>query len=123
MEDIYSFYLENDEFERLLAGKKTIQIVLNDAKHKVYQQGNVINFIRKTGDEPLEENVVVKVQATIENILYFSSLNDLFDTLGKEKCGYRPSSTTEKASDKFLSQEKYEAIEKNGLAAIIFKLN
>lgn len=123
MEDIYTFTLESDEFDRLLAGKKTAHIVLNDAKH-VYQQGNVITFVRKLqSDAPAGENMVTTVQATIVNLLYFSTLNDLFDTLGKEACGYRPRSTTEKASDQFLSQEKYEAIEKNGLVALIFTLN
>lgn len=122
MEDIYSFTLDSETFDRVLSGKKTVQIVLNDSKHKVYEVGNELEFIRKV--ENAEDDKDPKtVKANIENLLYFANLNDLFDTLGKEKCGYKPSSTTEKASDTFLSHEKYELIEKNGLIAVVFKIN
>ena len=34
MEDIYKFELDNDMFEKLLSGKKTAQLVINESKRK-----------------------------------------------------------------------------------------
>ena len=120
--DIYRFELENDEFEKMLAGKKTVHLVVNDNKHKVFAVGNQLTFVKKAQDgEDVSAEAEVKV-AVIENLLYFNDVNEAVGTLGKESCGFRPSATFEKASDIFLSNENYETIEKFGIMAVVFKL-
>ncbi|MBR2391194.1 MAG: hypothetical protein IKB06_01745 [Clostridia bacterium] len=121
MEDIYSFELESDVFEKVLAGKKTAQLAVNDNKRKVYAVGNQITFVCKAEEgASQEEKKTVKV--VIENLLYFADVKEAVETLGKEQCGFKPSATFEKASDLFLSNENFETIEKFGIVAIVFKL-
>lgn len=121
MVDIYKFELDNDMFEKLLSGKKTVQLVVNDSKRKDYAVGNQITFVRKAVEgESLESEAK---NAVIENLLYFADVREAVETLGKEKCGFKPSATEEKASDLFLSSESFETVEKNGIVALIFKLN
>ena len=121
MEDIYKFELSAEEFDKVLTGKKTIQLVVNDPKHKTFAVGNQITFVKAVAEgENAEEQAVQK--AEIENLLYFANVTEAVGTLGKEKCGFKPSATFEKASDIFLSNENFETIEKYGLMAVIFKL-
>ncbi len=124
MEDIYTFTLDSDTFERVLSGKKTVQILIHDAKHRVYEVGNQITFNREVKEDMADESnsdIVMTQKAVIENLLYFANFNEAIETIGKEKCGFKPNAPLEKSSDQFLSQEKYEAIEKNGLVALVFK--
>lgn len=122
MEDIYKFTLDNETFERVLSGKKTVQLVVNDSKHKDYAVGNLITFVRESA-EGLDENAVMTVNATIENLMYFADIKEAVETLGKESCGFKHSATIEKASDIFLSTESFEATQKNGLVALMFKIS
>lgn len=125
MEDIYKFELETDVFDKMLAGKKTIQLVINDKKHKDYAVGNQLTFVRKLPEsvENQENSELVMVQKVeIENLLYFTDVKEAVGTLGKEACGFKPSATFEKASDIFLSNENFETIEKYGIMAVVFKL-
>lgn len=124
MDDIYTFSLDSESFDKVLLGKKTVQIVINEPKRRVYEIGNQITFNREVKEDVAVEansDTVMSQKAVIENLLYFANINEAIETLGKEKCGFKPSSTLEKSSDTFLSKEKYEAIEKNGLVALIFK--
>ena len=116
MEDIYTISVDEESFDKILSGKKTIQLEVNNKKHKVFAVGNQISFALKT-----EEKTKVQ-KAIIENLLYFNNITEAVETLGKEQCGFKPSATFEKASDVFLSGEDYEDIEKFGIVAIIFKL-
>jgi ASC-1-like (ASCH) protein len=129
MIDIYSFEIDSDEFEKVLSGKKTIHLVINDAKRKVYGVGNKITFVRKenkdeTSSQKADEEGSVKnqVDAEIDNLLYFADVKEAVETLGKETCGFRPSATFEKATDLFMSGESFENIERYGIVAISFKL-
>lgn len=129
MEDIYKFVLDNETFEKVLSQKKTIQLAINTPKRKAYAVGNQITFTRETENVNLEElpkdnkgEVQLSVTAVIENLFYFTDIREAVETLGKEKCGFKPSATFEKASDIFLQNEAYEQVEKNGLVAIAFKL-
>lgn len=128
MEDIYSFVVDSETLERIISGKKTIQLAINTAKRKTYTVGNQITFVVElqsaTGNELQKENNTEKVtvKAEIDNLYYFTDIREAVETLGKEKCGFKPSQTFEKASDIFLANEKYEQVEKNGLVAISFKL-
>ena len=79
-----------------------------------------LNAITAVNDALAKENEAQK--AEIENLLYFSDVTEAVGTLGKEKCGFKPSATIEKASDIFLSNENFEPIEKYGIMAVLFKL-
>ncbi len=124
----YSFVVDSETLERIISGKKTIQLAINTAKRKAYAVGNQITFVVElqsaTGNELQKENNTEKVtvKAEIDNLYYFTDIREAVETLGKEKCGFKPSQTFEKASDIFLANEKYEQVEKNGLVAISFKL-
>ncbi len=115
MEDIYSFLVSEDEFERLQSGLKTVHLFINLPKYKALAEENVITFVSETEQK--------KQDAVIESLMFFPSVTDAFEHLGKEKCGYKASQTFEKASDIFLSNENYEHIEKYGVGAILIKKN
>ena len=128
MVDIYTFELHSLEFERLLAGKKTAQLIVNDSKHKDYAVGNRITFTRNMETLSEEEiklqtkgKLVVEIGATISNLLYFNDFIEAINTLGKESCGFKPSVTIEKTSDLFLAEGSYELVEKYGIVALVFE--
>ena len=122
MEDIYKFELDGEVFEKVVNGKKTVQLVINDKKHKDYAVGNQLTFVRKLEEGESAEGLVLEQKVEIENILHFTDVREAVETMGKEKCGFKPSATVEKASDIFLSNENFEVIEKYGIMAVIFKL-
>lgn len=126
MEDIYKFVVDDETFEKIVNGKKNVQIAINTPKRKSYAIGNKLTFVGSENSENKpagEESKPKSVDATIENLLYFADIREAVETLGKEKCGFKPSQSFEKASDIFLSQETYESVQKNGLVAIVFKLS
>jgi len=115
MEDIYSFLIKEDDFDKIIKGLKQVHLYINDNKHKTLNNGNEISFV-VDGDESK------KIDAVIENILYFPTITEAIESFGKEKCGFKNSQTFDKASDIFLSNESYELIEKYGIGAILFKI-
>lgn len=116
MKDIFTIELDNDTFEKVVAGKKTIDLQICDNKRKVLAVGNQLTFICKTEDGQKEQ------KAVIDNLLYFNTIKEAVETLGKEPCGFKPSATYEKASDVFMNGESYENIEKFGIIAVVFKI-
>ena len=116
MKDIYTIELDEYAFEKVVAEKKTVHLEINDNKHKVMAVGNQLTFVCK------QEESAKEVKAVVESLLYFSTVTEAVETMGKESCGFRPSATYEKASDVFLTGETYETIEKFGIVAIIFKI-
>lgn len=128
MVDEYTFELSDEQFEKVLQGKKDIELAVNDAKRKNLAVGNQITFqkVLKEDNENAgvdqESDEQTSVKATIENLMYFAGIEEATQMLGKERCGFKPNSTFDKATDTFLSKEKYELIEKNGIVAIVFKL-
>ena len=129
MVDIYTYEIHSTEFDRVLSGKKTVQLMINEPKLKDYAVGNVITFKRNmetVSDEEKEllakEKLVTEIQATVSNILYFNNFVEAVNTLGKETCGFKPSVTIEKTSDLFLAEGSYEKVEKYGIVAFVFEL-
>lgn len=116
MKDIYTIELDAETFEKVVSGKKNVQLVINSNKYKVLAVGNQLTFIKKDEENPSQ------VKAVIENLLYFGTEKEAVETLGKEPCGYKSSATYDKASDTFLIGESYESIEKFGIVAIVFKI-
>ena len=127
MVDIYSFEIDSLEFDRILTGKKTAQLLVNEPKRKDYAVGNQITFKRNLEtltEEQKEVNekgeLIVEIQATISNLLYFNDFVEAVNTLGKESCGFKPSATIEKTSDLCLADDSYESVEKYGVVAVVF---
>ena len=87
MKDIYRIELSEDEFSRVVSEKKTVHLEINDNKHKVMAIGNQLTFVFESGEE------IKEVKAVIDNLLYFGTVNEAIETLGKEPCGFRPSAT------------------------------
>ena len=46
MEDIYTFEVPSEMFDKILAKKKVIHLAINDNKHKAYTIGNQIKTRR-----------------------------------------------------------------------------
>ena len=128
MKDIYTFEIHSLEYDRLLSGKKTVQLVINEPKNKDYAVGNQITFKRNPEtltDEQKEQlandKLEMEREMVVNNLLYFNDFIEAINTLGKESCGFRPSVAIEKTSDLFLSVGSYEAVEKYGILAIVFE--
>ena len=68
-----------------------------------------------------KNKLITQIEAKVTNLLYFNDFIEAINTVGKEKCGFRPSVTIEKTSDLFLSAESYESVEKYGIMAIVFE--
>ena len=129
MVDIYTFELHSLEFDRIISGKKTVQLLLNEPKLKDYSVGNQITFkrnIEALTDEQKESyekgELVVEIKAMVSNLLYFNDFVEAINTLGKEACGFKSSATIEKSSDLFLAEGSYENVEKYGIVAVIFEI-
>lgn len=116
MKDIFTINLTEDAFERVISGKKTVHLEINDKNHKILAVGNQLTFVCETEEAKKEQ------KAVIESLLYFGDVKEAIETLGKETCGFKPSFTYEKASDIFMSGEEYENIEKFGIVAMVFKI-
>lgn len=116
MEDIYSFLLGEEEFEKIVSEKKVAHLFINSNKYKALAEGNVITFVYGEGEEKRT------IEAVIDSILHFPTVTEAIESIGKEKCGFKNSQTFDKASDIFLSNESYEPVEKYGVGAILFSL-
>ncbi len=119
MEDIYSFVVDAETFGKVVDGKKNVHLRINSPKHKVYAVGNRITFIKTQEEGETEKQVQ---NAEIESLLYFGDIMESVETLGKERCGFKPGATFDKASDTFLAGESVESMEKYGIVALVFKL-
>ncbi|MBE5755716.1 MAG: hypothetical protein IJ310_05405 [Clostridia bacterium] len=118
MEDIYTFIVDGETFEKVVQGKKDVHLRINSPKHKVYAVGNRISFVKAQEEGETEKQVQ---NADVESLLYFGNIMEAVETLGKERCGFKPSATFDKASDIFLAEESVESMEKYGLVALVFK--
>ena len=116
MKDIYRIELSEEAFEKVISGKKTVHLEINDKHHKILAVGNQLTFVCET-EEGLKEQ-----EAVIENLLYFGDVKEAIETIGKEACGFKASFTYEKASDVFMLGEEYEDVEKFGIVAMVFKI-
>ena len=116
MEDIYSFSLLEEDFEKVVEEKKQAHLFINNNKYKTLAEGNEITFYCGEGEDRKS------VQAVILSVLHFPTITEAIESLGKEKCGFKNSQTFDKATDIFLSNESYEPVEKYGIGAILFDL-
>ena len=107
----YDMKLNNDPFEKIKSGEKTIELRLNDEKRQLLKVNDIIIFTnRDTGE---------KLSALIINLHYFDSFKDLYNHFDKTMLGY---SKNEECS--YMDMEEYYSIEeqqKYGVVGIEIK--
>jgi ASC-1-like (ASCH) protein len=107
----YDMKLNNDPFEKIKSGEKTIELRLNDEKRQLLKVNDIIEFTnRDTGE---------KLRTLIINLHYFDSFKELYNHFDKTMLGY---SKNEEWS--YMDMEEYYSIEeqkKYGVVGIEIK--
>ena len=80
---IHSMKLMQEPFNKIKNQTKTIEVRLYDEKRQQVQVGDFIEF-------SLMDNAKVKLQVVVTNLYRFSSFDELYKNLSKEKLGYLP---------------------------------
>ncbi len=89
-------------FKKIKNGSKTIELRLNDEKRQKVQVGDFIEF--SCLDEPKQ-----KIQTRVTALHHFSSFEELYTALPKEKLGYTPAETPNPDHmDEYYPREKQE---------------
>lgn len=109
---LHQMNLQQDPFDKIVSGAKTIELRLNDDKRRKVNVGDVIEFTCN--------GHIARVRVTA---LYpFDSFETLYSNLDLVKCGYLPSELpTAKASD-MLQYYTLEQQEQWGVLGIEFTL-
>lgn len=113
MGDIYLIEFPNDIYDRFVEKKGQYLILLNLPSRKVYREGNILTVSQKNGDK--------KHQIKIKNILYFNTIKEAVEMLGKNQIGYTSSFTADKIEDIFTTYNKPADLDKYGVMAINFE--
>ena len=112
MEDIYEVKVSEKIYDKILSGKCTYYIFVNDRKRLSYKEGNILTL--------KNENNTLKVE--IVNMLYFTTVKELLDMVGKEKCGFTSSQNVDIIEDYYYNNYNAADIDKFGLVAVQFKV-
>ena len=112
MEDIYVVNIGEQLFDKILNNNCSYYVFLNDRKALQYKIGNILSF----------QNQARTLKIEIINMLYFSSIKELLDMVGKDKLGYTPSQNPDKIEDIYYVNYKAQDIENFGLVAVEFKI-
>lgn len=104
---LHTMKLNNEPFEMIGNGRKTIELRLNDEKRRKVQVGDFIEFSHI--DKPDR-----KIQVRVTSLHHFDSFNELFLEIPKEKYGFKSDETVAPDyMDAFYTceeQEKYGAL-------------
>ncbi len=107
----YEMKLQNDPFNKIKDGSKTIELRLNDEKRRLLKVSDTIVF---TNLSTLE-----KMEVIIKNLYYFNSFEELYKSFSKEEMGYNKE---DKASYKdMLEYYSIEEEKKCGVVGIKIK--
>lgn len=90
---LYQMRLDNEPFERLKKGEKTLEIRLFDEKRQKLELDDEIEFVRRS-------NPVEKVKAKIFGLLVYNNFADLIEDMSTAYLGYEE-------SEKAVSQRKH----------------
>lgn len=121
MVDNYKFEIDFKVFERVVQGKCSFIALVNNKARQAYKVGNKIKLETIISVENNERKTEL-VDAEIVNLLYFDTVKELVDMIGKERIGYTKSSNADKIEDNLVLTFTNEEIEKFGLVAVEFKL-
>lgn len=106
---IYEMNLQNDPFEKIVTGEKTIELRLYDEKRSKLNIGDRIIFTNSANNK---EKVVVVIRA----LYRYGNFIDLFSEIPPEKCGYE---TGVKADSAALEMKKYYSNEQEQRYGVI----
>lgn len=114
MVDIYEHIVDNDVLEKMATGKVVYYVCVNDKNAQTYKEGNLLTFKAEEGD--------LVVKAKIVRFLYFATLKELVNMLGRHKLGYRFGTNLDKLEDEYHASFGANKIDKYGFVAIEFAL-
>lgn len=99
---LHKMHLREDPFKKIKNGSKTIELRLNDEKRQKVQIGDFIEF--SCLDEPKQ-----KIQTRVTALHHFSSFEEIYTALLKEKLGYTTAETPNPDHmDEYYPREKQE---------------
>jgi ASC-1-like (ASCH) protein len=106
--------LNSAPFEAMKAGKKTVEIRLNDEKRKGVKKGDVIIFTRTDGAEQLTVEVV--------GLYPFGTFRELYEKFTPEVCGSAHKGIGERLADTYKNYYSKEQEKRCGVLGIEIKL-
>ena len=112
---VHYMKLENEHFEKLRAGKKTVELRLFDSKRRGIDIGDRIIFENT-------DNPVLKVAVTVKSLHRYATFEDLFKNTPLEKCGFDNSKTIEMATEQMSKYYTEDMIRINGVLGIEVEL-
>lgn|SRR5574344_456586 len=90
--------LNNEPFELIKSGSKTVELRLNDEKRSLLKVNDIIEFINRKNNESLKTRII--------KLHKYSSFEQLYNHFDKEKIGYHKDEIAN-----YKDMEKYYSIE------------
>jgi len=112
--DIYQIVINSKLFKKILNGNCKYYVFVNDKLRQSYKQENILTFVNEETQE--------KLNVKITGLLYFASIKEMLDMIGKDDLGYTPSQTNDSIEDQYFSNYKIENVSKCGLVAVKFEI-
>ena len=100
--------LNEEPFEKIKNGSKTIELRLYDEKRRKIKVGDMIRFMSKTD----------KLAATVKALHIFKNFEKLYAALPLDKCGYSADELPTASPDDMLEYYTKEQIKKYGVVGI-----
>ena len=111
MEDIYLHIVDEEIFNKIKKGTCKFFVCLNDKNIQLYKEGNVLTF--KAEDSSINVKIL--------RLLYFASIKELANMVGKTNLGFQSGYNLDKLEDEYLTTYKSNAVDKFGFVAIEFE--
>ena len=121
MGDNYKLEIDFKVFERIMQGTCNYIALVNNKQRQAYKVGNVLELETVIYKEN-GENITELVKAEVVNLLYFDTVKDLVNMVGKDKIGYTKTANVDKIEDNIVLTFTNEDIEKFGLVAVEIRL-
>ena len=95
----YNMKLNNEPFNKIKDGTKTIELRLNDDKRKLLNINDSIEFTNRDTNEKLLVNII--------DLYKYSSFKELYNNFNKEELGYdKDEEASYKDMEKYYSKEE-----------------
>lgn len=95
----YNMKLNNEPFNKIKDGTKTIELRLNDDKRKLLNVNDSIEFTNRDTNEKLLVNII--------DLYKYSSFKELYNNFDKEELGYaKDEEASYKDMEKYYSKEE-----------------
>ena len=108
----FDILVSGDYYEKLTSEDISDVITLCGPKTRKYEVGNRLTITNEETQEHFE--------IEITGLLYFNTLAEAFDMVGKKYLGFSGKTPTTKIEDKFLESFKPQDVEKYGVVVISY---